>query len=60
MDIAEISVLMAEIYRYAYDNYLLTPICEFPDMIATTKRIAKWHPGFRRMDRNYNDLIKQR
>jgi len=38
-DIAEISKLVVEIYRYAYDQYLNIPICEFPDQIATTKRI---------------------
>lgn len=59
-DIAEISKQMAEIYRYAYDHYLMVPICEIPDMIAITKRIPKWNPGLRRMDRNYYDLVKQR
>ncbi len=60
LDIAEISKLMSEIYRYAYDNYLMIPICEFPTKVATTKRIAKWDMGLRRRDRNYYDLIKQR
>ncbi len=60
MDIAEISNLMADIYRYAYDNYLMVPICEFPEKVATTKRIPKWDLGLRRNDRNYYDLIRQR
>jgi ABC-type transport system substrate-binding protein len=60
LDIGEISKLMVEIYRYAYDHYLLIPICEIPDKIATTKRIPKWDPGLRRFDRNYYDLIRQR
>ncbi len=60
MDFGEISRLMADIYRYAYDNYLMIPICEFPSKIATTKRIPQWDPGLRRRDRNYYDLIKQR
>ena len=60
MDITEISKLLAEIYRIEYDLYLTVAVCEIPDMIATTKRIPKWDPGFRRNDRNYYDLIKQR
>jgi ABC-type transport system substrate-binding protein len=60
LNVTEISKLMAEIYRYAYDQYLMIPISEIPDMIATTKRISKWDPGRRRNDRNYYDLIKQR
>ncbi len=59
-DVAEMSKLMAEIYRYAYDQYLMIPICEFPEKIATTKRIPPWNPGVRRVDRNYYDLIKQK
>ncbi len=58
-DVAEISKLMAEIYRIAYDQYLMIPICEIPDKIATTKRIPKWDLGRRRMDRNYYELIRQ-
>ncbi len=60
MDIAEISRLLADIYRYAYDQYLLIPICELTDKIATSKRIPKWDLGIRSRDRNYYDLIKQR
>jgi peptide/nickel transport system substrate-binding protein len=60
MDISEISRLMAEIYQYAYDNYLMIPICETFVEIATTKRIPKWDPGLRRNDRNYYDLIRQK
>ncbi len=59
-DVAEISKLMREIYGYAYDQYLMIPICQIPDMIATTKRIPQWDPGIRRQDRNYSDLIRQR
>ncbi len=59
IDIAEISKLMAEIYRYAYDNYLFIPICDIPEKIATTKRIPKWDPGIRRNDRNYYEIIRQ-
>ncbi len=60
MDIKEISRLLAEIYRYAYDQYLMIPICEFPEKVATTQRIPRWDLGRRRMDRNYYDLIRQR
>ena len=60
LDIKEISKLMADIYRVAYDNYLMVTICEIPDKIATTKKIPKWDPGLRRTDRNYYDLIRQR
>ena len=56
VNIAEISKIMAEIYRYTYDQYLMIPICEFPEKIATTKRIPQSNPGFRRTDRNF---IKQ-
>jgi ABC-type transport system substrate-binding protein len=60
LDIAEVSKLMAEIYRYAYDQYLMIPICETLDQIATTPKISKWDLGLRRMDRNYYELIRQR
>jgi ABC-type transport system substrate-binding protein len=60
MNISEISKLMIEVSRYSYDHYLMIPICETFDEIATTKRIPKWDPGLRRNDRNYYDLIKQR
>ena len=60
IDVGEIRKLMAEIFRYAYDHYLSIPICEIPDVIATTKRIPQWNLGQRRVDRNYYDLIKQR
>jgi peptide/nickel transport system substrate-binding protein len=60
VDVAEISRLLSEIYRYAYDHYLMVPICEIPEKIATRKEIPKWDPGLRRADRNYYDLIKQR
>ena len=60
LDLSEISKLMAEIYRIAYDQYLMVPICEFPDIVATTKRVPKWDLGLRRLDINYYDLIRQR
>ncbi len=59
LDVPEISKLLAEIYRYAYDQYLMVPICEIPLKIATTKRIPKWDPGLHRMDNNYYGLIRQ-
>ncbi len=58
LDIDEISKLLSEIYRYAYDSYLMIPICEIPDKIATTKKVPQWEPGFRN-DRNYYELIRQ-
>ena len=59
-DIIEISKLMVDIYRYAYDQYLMIPICEIPEKIVITQRVPMWDPGLRRNDRNYNDLIRQR
>ena len=29
---------MAEIYRYAYDHYLMIPICELPDKDCYDKK----------------------
>jgi hypothetical protein len=60
MDIAEISKLLAEMYRYSYDQYLMIPICEIPDLGATTKRIPQWNLGHHINDRNYYELIRQR
>ncbi len=60
IDVDEVSKILADLYRYDYDHYLMIPICETFDEIATTKRIPKWDPGLRRMDRNYYDLIRQR
>jgi peptide/nickel transport system substrate-binding protein len=60
LDVAEISKVMVEIYRYAYDHYVEVPICELNDMIATTKRIPKWTLGLRRNEMNLNSLIIQR
>mgnify|MGYP002401784040 CR=1 FL=1 len=60
LDINEVKRLVGELTRYAYDQYLLIPICEVPDVIATTKRVPKWDPGTRRLDRNYYDLIRER
>jgi ABC-type transport system substrate-binding protein len=59
LDTAEVSKLLGEIWRWAYDQYSKVPICEIPDKIATTKRIPGWDLGKRRNDRNYYDLIKQ-
>jgi peptide/nickel transport system substrate-binding protein len=59
MDVAEISRLIAELYRYAYDNYLMIPICEIPIKLTTSKRVPPWDTGLRRFDNNYYDLIKQ-
>ena len=59
MGVAEVSKLLSEIYRYAYDNYLMIPILEFSEIVVTKKKIPKWNTGSRPMDRNYNDLIKQ-
>ncbi len=60
LDLAEALKLTTEIYRYAYDHYLIVPICELSELTATTKRIPKWNLGARRNDRNYYDLIRQR
>jgi ABC-type transport system substrate-binding protein len=58
LEMAEISKLLAEIYRYAYDHYLMIPIYEIPIKMATTKRIPPWDPDLRRNDRNYYDLVR--
>ena len=60
LDPGEVEKIMREIYRYAYDHYLIVPICELSELTATTKKIAKWDLGHRRQSRNYYDLIKQR
>ncbi len=60
LDVAEITRLMVEIYRYSYDHYLEIPICELDDRIATIKKIPKWDPGRRRNEMNLHGLIKQR
>jgi peptide/nickel transport system substrate-binding protein len=60
LDVAEISKLMAEMYRYSYDQHLIVPICSIPDVIATTKRIFKWNVGQHQNDRSYCELIRQR
>jgi peptide/nickel transport system substrate-binding protein len=59
LDTAEVSKLLGEIWRWAYDQYAAIPICEIPYKIATTKRIPPWDPGRRRNDLNYLGLIKQ-
>ena len=59
VDLSEVSKLMGEIYRYAYDNYLMVPIATIPDKIATTKKVPAWDPGNRRRDRNYRGLVRQ-
>ena len=60
LDVAEISRLLTDIYRYSYDHYLVVPICELSEITATAKKIPKWNLGHRRACRNYYDLIKQR
>jgi ABC-type transport system substrate-binding protein len=60
LDPAEVSRLLAEVYKYAYDQYSQITICEIPGKIATTKRIPAWDLGHRHQDRNYYDLIQQR
>ncbi len=60
LDISEIARLLVEISRYAYDHYLLVPICELPDKIAHTQKIPVWNPGVHRMGYNYYELIRQR
>ena len=59
LDRSEVSRLLAEIWRWAYDQYAAIPICEIPYKIATTKRISPWDPGRRRNDLNYLGLIGQ-
>ncbi len=51
---------IVDLYRYMYDNYVFVPICDIDDEIAVSKRVPKWEPGYRRNDRNYNDIIRQR
>ena len=41
MDLAEISKLMREVYRYSYDNYLIIPICQLSEITATHQKIPK-------------------
>jgi len=36
LDVGEISKLMAEIYRYAYDHYLCVSLCEIPMSLPLT------------------------
>jgi hypothetical protein len=43
-----------------YDNHIFIPICDINDEVAASKRVPKWEPGYRRIDRNYNDIIRQR
>jgi peptide/nickel transport system substrate-binding protein len=59
LDVAEISKLMAEVYRYAYDQHLMVTLCEISDLLVTAKRVPKWNLGRRRLDVNYFDLIRQ-
>jgi peptide/nickel transport system substrate-binding protein len=60
LDISEITKLLAEICRYAYDHYLLVPMCDLPDIIAANQRIPKWNLGVHRTGNNYYELIRQR
>jgi len=56
----EIEKIMVDLYRYMYDNHVFIPICDIHDYIATTQKVPKWEPGYRRHDRNINDIIRQR
>ena len=60
LDRAEVAKIVADLYRYRYDNYVFVPICDIDDEMAVSKRVPKWEPGYRRNDRNYNDIIRQR
>ena len=55
----EVEKIAIDLYRYLYDNYVFIPICDISDDSATTKRVSKWDPGLRRIDRNLNDIIRQ-
>lgn len=60
LDRAEVEKLLVDLYRFTYDNYVFIPICDIHDEIAVNKRVPKWEPGYRRADRNFNDIIRQR
>ncbi len=60
LDLDEISSLMREIYRYAYDHYLIIPVCQLSEITATNQKIPTWDLGHRRHSRNYYELIRQR
>ena len=60
LDRAEVERIMVDLYRYMYDNFVFIPVCDIHDEVATSKRIPKWEPGYRRGDRNLNDIIRQR
>ncbi len=59
-DRSEVEKVVANLYRYMYDNYVFIPICDIDDEIATSKKVPKWEPSTRRNDININDMIKQR
>ena len=59
LDEAEVKRLQAKIYRYAYDNYVMMPICEISEKMAISKKVPMWDPGKRRNSRNINGLIRQ-
>ncbi len=59
VNLDEVEKLTGEIYRYAYDQYLVVPICDLNGVMAATKQIPAWDPGLRRRDGNYRGLIRQ-
>jgi ABC-type transport system substrate-binding protein len=59
LDLTEVERLMGEMYCYTYDNYLVVPICDLDDIIATSKKIPPWDPGLRRRDLNFRGLIRE-
>jgi peptide/nickel transport system substrate-binding protein len=60
LDRAEVEKLVIDLYRYTYDNHFYVAICDIDDEIAISKKVPPWDPGLRRVDRNYNDIIRQR
>ena len=60
LDRSEVDKIVGDLYRYMYDNYTFIPICDIHNEIATSKRVPKWDPGYRRADLNFNDIIRQR
>ena len=60
LDSAEVEKIAVDLYRYLYDDYVFIPICDLHDEIATTQKVPPWDPGLRRIDRNINDIIRER
>jgi peptide/nickel transport system substrate-binding protein len=60
LDRTEVEKITVDLYRYTYENYIYIPVCDIDDMIATNRKVPKWEPGYRRVDRNINDIIRQR